>query len=309
MTKTEKAVEWAEQIAADNSHGYKWGGWGPDYDCGHLVIEAFQQAGILLKSAGATYTGNMRTACLKCGFTDVTAGVNLQTGSGLRRGDILLNYSKHAALCTGMGKLVQARSDMDGRAGDSSGREIQVQAYYNYPWNCVLRPPVSDAPAAQPAQPAKTAESYTVKAGDTLSYIAALNGISWADLAAWNGIKSPYIIHPGQVLTLQKPAGGGESSKPESGAAQSIEAELKKADKPKETERYWPPRVVDKNMVGSDVLVLQSILSARGYCRGDINGRFQDQTEAAVKNFQRDSGLVVDGVVGKLTWSKLLNIN
>ena len=90
--------------------------------------------------------------------------------------------------------------------------------------------------------------------------------------------------------------------------AQSIEAELKKADKPKDTERYWPPRVVDKNMVGADVLVLQSILSARGYYRGDINGRFQDQTETAVKNFQRASGLVVDGVVGKMTWSKALQM-
>lgn len=89
--------------------------------------------------------------------------------------------------------------------------------------------------------------------------------------------------------------------------AQSIESELKKAYKPKETERYWPPRVVDKNMVGADVMVLQSVLSARGYYKGDINGRFQDQTEAAVKNFQRDSDLVVDGVVGNLTWTKVLS--
>ena len=90
--------------------------------------------------------------------------------------------------------------------------------------------------------------------------------------------------------------------------AQSIEQELKKADKPKETECYWPPRVVDKNMVGADVMVLQAVLSARGYYKGDINGRFQDQTEAAVKNFQRDNGLVVDGVVGKMTWSKALSL-
>ena len=90
--------------------------------------------------------------------------------------------------------------------------------------------------------------------------------------------------------------------------AQSIEAELKKTDKPKETERYWPPRVVDKNMVGADVMVLQAVLSARGYYRGDVNGRFQDQTEAAVKNFQRDYGLVVDGVAGNLTWSKALSL-
>lgn len=221
MSKTENAVAWAERIAADNSHGYGWGGWGPDYDCGHLVIQAFEQAGIRLKSAGATYTGNMMAAALRCGFKDVTAGINLATGAGLRRGDILLNHASHAALCVGSGKIVQARSNYDGVPGDSSGNEIRVQSYYSYPWNCVLRPPVSDtavqttAPVAS-AQPAQTAQegSYTVKAGDTLYGIAVAHGCHWTDLAAWNGIRSPYIIHPGQVLITKKPAAAAQTAEP-----------------------------------------------------------------------------------------------
>lgn len=210
MSKTEKAVAWAEQIAADNRHGYGWGGWGPDYDCGHLIIQAYEQAGIRLKSAGATYTGNMRAAALRCGFKDVTAGINLATGAGLRRGDILLNQASHAALCVGSGRIVQARGNLDGLPGDSSGNEIRVQGYYNYPWDCVLRPPVSET-AVQPTTPStshQTAQegSYTVKAGDTLYGIATAHGCHWTDLAAWNGIRSPYIIHPGQVLITKKPA-------------------------------------------------------------------------------------------------------
>lgn len=144
MSKMETAVRLAEQIAADNSIGYQWGGWGPStggYDCGHLIIDCFERAGYGVKAAGATYTGNMRPVFLSRGFSDVTAGVNINTGAGLRRGDVLLNQASHAALYIGSGRIVQARSNLDGVPGDSSGQEIRVQGYYNYPWDCVLRPP------------------------------------------------------------------------------------------------------------------------------------------------------------------------
>lgn len=221
MSKTEKAVAWAEQIAADNRHGYGWGGWGPDYDCGHLVIQAYEQAGIRLKSAGATYTGNMRAAALRCGFKDVTAGINLATGAGLRRGDILLNQASHAALCVGSGRIVQARSNFDGLPGDSSGNEIRVQGYYNYPWDCVLRPPVSET-SAQPSTSAPTsaAATYTVKTGDTLWGIAKANGITLQQLIAWNNIQNPDRVYPGDVLKLsqtESPAQNG--TRQEAGAA------------------------------------------------------------------------------------------
>ncbi|MFJ8391125.1 N-acetylmuramoyl-L-alanine amidase [Streptomyces sp. NPDC094438] len=46
--------------------------------------------------------------------------------------------------------------------------------------------------------------SYTVKAGDTLSGIGAKLGIKWQTLADLNGIKSPYVIKPGQKLKTSK---------------------------------------------------------------------------------------------------------
>ena len=47
-----------------------------------------------------------------------------------------------------------------------------------------------------------TARTYTVVAGDSLSKIGSKLGVPWREIAAANGIKSPWIIHPGQVLTI-----------------------------------------------------------------------------------------------------------
>lgn len=142
-SKIESAVDWAIGIANDNSHGYSQTvRWGPSYDCSSLVISAYQQAGVPVKTRGATYTGNMRQAFLSCGFKNVTGLVNLATGAGLKRGDVLLNDANHTAMMINSTQLVHARSS-EGTTdtADNSGNEIRVQSYWNHPWNCVLRYP------------------------------------------------------------------------------------------------------------------------------------------------------------------------
>ena len=60
MTKTEKAVTWAIEIANDPAHGYDQDNrWGPDYDCSSLVISAWQQAGVPVKTKGAFHVKNI----------------------------------------------------------------------------------------------------------------------------------------------------------------------------------------------------------------------------------------------------------
>ena len=83
-----------------------------------------------------------------------------------------------------------------------------------------------------------------------------------------------------------------------------------KAEEPKSDKtEYWPPRMVDKNMSGPDVEVLQAVLKARGYRINFISGKFDELLDGAVRSFQENNGLTQDGVVGPLTWKKLLNLS
>ena len=139
----ESAVNWAMAIAADDTHGYHYGGWGPDYDCAHFVISAFEQAGVQLKENGATDTTSLKQACLKCGFEVVDDWEDKNTSAGLERGDILLNEINHACLYIGGGKVANCSQDKDGdKTGDTTGEEIRIQQFYPYKpggWDLALR--------------------------------------------------------------------------------------------------------------------------------------------------------------------------
>ena len=136
----ERAVSWAVGIAQDDSHGYsQYKRWGPDYDCSSLVISAYEQAGVPVKEAGATYTGNMRAAFQKCGFSVLF----YRLGMTLLRGDILLNERRHTAMYIGDGQIVQASiaetGKIYGKEGDQTTKEIEVRNVYRYGWDYILR--------------------------------------------------------------------------------------------------------------------------------------------------------------------------
>jgi peptidoglycan hydrolase-like protein with peptidoglycan-binding domain len=60
-------------------------------------------------------------------------------------------------------------------------------------------------------------------------------------------------------------------------------------------------------MNGARVQALQRVLKDLGYFPGIASGRFGPETLQAVKGFQRDNQLIVDGQVGHQTLMVLLH--
>lgn len=138
-----------ENWAVDDSHGYdqryRWGEYG-DYDCSSAVIQAYENAGVLVKTNGARSTWNMVPVFLATGFEDVTSEVNLNTQAGLRRGDVLYVHNsqrQHVAMYCGNGLEVEASINefgdvVGGQPGDQTGTEFLIQPYRNI-WERVFR--------------------------------------------------------------------------------------------------------------------------------------------------------------------------
>ena len=62
--------------------------------------------------------------------------------------------------------------------------------------------------------------------------------------------------------------------------------------------------ILRRGSQGKDVKYLQQRLNLVSFSL-KIDGIFGMRTEAAVKEFQKKNGLVVDGIVGPQTWSTL----
>ena len=63
-----------------------------------------------------------------------------------------------------------------------------------------------------------------------------------------------------------------------------------------------------KGARGNITKLLQEKLVSLGYNTNGVDGIFGLGTEKAVISFQKCNGLVTDGIVGKNTWRKILNI-
>lgn len=66
-----------------------------------------------------------------------------------------------------------------------------------------------------------------------------------------------------------------------------------------------PALAIKKGNKSSQVIALQQKLQAAGYFKESVTGYFGSVTEAAVIKFQKDNGLIADGIVGPQTLSVL----
>jgi spore coat assembly protein SafA len=133
--------------------------------------------------------------------------------------------------------------------------------------------------------------TYEVQPGDSMWSIAQRFDVSLSDLIRANPqVENPALIHPGDRLTIPEGAGRGE------GAAAA-------------ERRFEPPNaILSYGSRGPHVRTLQQALKDQGYDPGPVDGIFGPRTEQAVRSFQQDRGLVVDGVVGRQTWNALAEV-
>ena len=78
-----------------------------------------------------------------------------------------------------------------------------IQAPYHVRTGQVLRYSLPDA--LKSSAPTAIPE-YRVRVGDSLSVLAEKHGLRLAELGSFNNIKSPYVIHPGQIIRFPENA-------------------------------------------------------------------------------------------------------
>ena len=134
-SRVESAVQWAIEIAKDDTHGYSQGAEnatpshpytgsreGPDYDCSSLVYHAFNQAGFniidnwhrnpkyMSRYNGRQYSGDADTIWDDLSIDGGWAKYSwAEVADNLQRGDILCRPQFHVAIYIGDGMTVEAR--------------------------------------------------------------------------------------------------------------------------------------------------------------------------------------------------------
>ena len=322
MGVIEDAVAWAIETANDQSHGYSQADrWGPNYDCSSFVISAFEQAGVALREAGASYTGNMRGPMIACGFVDVTYAIGLESGYGLQPGDVLLNYASHTCLAIGGKKVANCRTDEGNpQSGDQSGNEIRIQGYWNFPWNCVLRyqgshtgsmVSGSDSQSGSPASP-RSVLRKGMQGEDVKQMQEKLNGLGYdcgeADgIFGQNTFRAVVTFQEDHQLDADGIAGRNTLAAIEE-ALKEPTAEIPADPQQKPGEPFWLPdlEIGDKDPA---VNLLQAALTIRGYDCGKIDGIFGPRTLAQLNKFHEAQNMELTGIADMETWIKLLGVS
>ena len=328
MGVIEDAVAWAIETANDQSHGYSQADrWGPNYDCSSFVIQAFQQAGVSLREAGANTTRDMRGPMIACGFVDVTYSIGLGSGYGLQPGDVLLKYTAHTCLAIGGGKVANCRTDEGHpQSGDQSGNEIRIQAYWNFPWDCVLRYkgshigsnvsgpdiPASSGGYSSPRSTLKQGmrgddvwdlQNLLLDAGYSVGRAGA-DGVFGSDtfraVAAFqedHGLEVDGIAGRETMAALDAAVFGPDNPEQPATAPDPD-------DQPSE---FWLPdlQLGDKDPA---VTLLQAALNIRGFDCGSPDGIFGPKTQAALNRFKESRKMEQNGIADQKTWETLLGV-
>ncbi len=225
-----------------------------------------------------------------------------------------------------------ARKDENGRytggaAGDQTGKEVSVQEFYNHSKGWYVLRVKSAEVAAKLANAMQTAcdnQNIGYDQGQRLDVITqirkygALGKIRTKTECDCSSLVRACCVEagfdPGNFTTGNEAAVLAGTGYFEPKASVTSEAQLRKGDilvtKTKghtvivvgtEVKR----QTLKRGSRGADVTYLQQRLTAQGYGVGAIDGDFGQKTLEAVKAYQADYGLKVDGIVGAKTWASI----
>ncbi|WP_346293492.1 peptidoglycan-binding protein [Sphaerothrix gracilis] len=113
--------------------------------------------------------------------------------------------------------------------------------------------------------------------------------LQWVRLLSGSAIALGVIIAPAMA---QSP----EQTETASPPTEPISATQQRAARP----------TLRLNSEGTPVTELQALLKLLGYYSGEVSGRYGEETQTAVAQFQQAADLSVDGIVGPATWNRLL---
>ncbi|MFJ5882681.1 peptidoglycan-binding protein [Kitasatospora cineracea] len=152
-----------------------------------------------------------------------------------------------------------------------------------------------------------SARTVVVRAGQTLGAIAAAAGISLASLLSANpSLQShPDVIQPGDTVTIpataptQPPATPpGVNTPPASGSGSASGSSSSVPSFPGIPFRYTAGRAP---VYSAAVKKWQAQMAARGWSIA-VDGYYGPASASVALRFQREKGLMPDGVVGPITW-------
>ena len=97
------------------------------------------------------------------------------------------------------------------------------------PWGGRTPAPEVRGPKSAERARGKPPAVHVVRRGDTLSAIAFRYRLDYRNIARWNRIRAPYVIHPGQRLSLRGPAASSATS---TGTASAKAGSTRKSSRP-----------------------------------------------------------------------------
>jgi len=218
-------------------------------------------------------------------------------------GDVLINRENHAAMVVNGGRIVQARSDLDGMPGDSSGQEIRTQGWYDFPWTHILRYTEGSSPS-QPETPAEpAAPRSTLKKGmsgeDVKQLQQKLEDTGYkVGSAGVDGIFGNDTFKA--VAAFQE-----EHGIPVTGVADPETIRALNDAPPKEQVFSLPE--LQSGSRGDGAVFLQAALNLLNYNCGTADGIFGAKSTAALNRFKEARLLPTDGKADAALWEELLN--